>query len=79
MVHKLPRLLPSVFDVGAGGWRAIGTLVALWAVAVPVTYALSLVTFRFIETPMISLGRRVLTMRHEGRKMIGSGRRVEVG
>jgi len=59
VLHQLPRLFPSVFDVHAVGWAAIATFVVLWVVAVGVTFALSSVTYRLIESPMIDLGRRL--------------------
>jgi peptidoglycan/LPS O-acetylase OafA/YrhL len=60
VLHKLPQLLPSVFDVGATGWRAIIVWFALWLVVVPMTYALSVITFRAVENPMINVGRNLL-------------------
>ena len=66
VLHKLPLLLPRVFDVGAAGWQAIFVCFALWLVAVPTTYLLSLMTFRAIEDPMIHVGRRLLQARKRG-------------
>lgn len=63
VLHKLPQLLPSVFDTGAKGWQAIFVWFVLWLVAVPTTYALSMITFRMVESPMIEVGRRLLTLR----------------
>jgi len=63
VLHKLPQLLPDVFDVRATGWQAILVCFALWLVALPVTYALSMITFRLVENPMIDVGRRLLAPR----------------
>jgi peptidoglycan/LPS O-acetylase OafA/YrhL len=60
VLHKLPVALPGVFDITSTGWRAIFVCMLLWAVAVPTTYGLSLITFRSIENPMISVGRRIM-------------------
>ena len=62
VLHKLPLLLPDIFDVRhVTGWKAILTMAELWVVAVPLTFALSLLTYRLIEEPMIAVGRRLLT------------------
>jgi peptidoglycan/LPS O-acetylase OafA/YrhL len=63
VLHKLPQLLPSVFDVGATGWRAVFVWFLLWLVVVPMTHALSMITFRTVENPMIDVGRRLLALR----------------
>lgn len=63
VLHKLPQLLPGVFDLAATGWRAIFVCFVLWLVVVPMTFALSMVTFRTIENPMIGVGRRFLEAR----------------
>lgn len=63
VLHKLPQLFPTAFDVGATGWQAIVAWFALWLVVVPVTYALSMITFRTVENPMIQMGRRLLASR----------------
>ncbi len=66
VLHKLPVLLPTIFDVQrVTGWRAILTMAELWAVVVPLTFALSLLTYRLIEEPMIAVGRRLLTPRRD--------------
>lgn len=67
VLHKLPALLPALFDVTATGWRAIFTCFALWLVAVPSVFALSTITFAAVESPMIALGRRLLEARRAGR------------
>jgi len=72
VVHKLPRLLPGVFDVGATGWRAVFACFALWVVAVPTTYGLSMITFRTIENPMIGVGRRFLEARRLRRSVLAA-------
>ena len=60
VLHKLPVLLPAVFDVRhVTGWRAIVIFAALWAVALPITFGLSHLTYRAIEEPMTALGRRL--------------------
>lgn len=66
VLHKLPVLLPGVFDTGATGWRAIFICLALWLVAVPTVFALSMITYRTVEAPMIALGRRLLETRRVG-------------
>ncbi len=58
VVRKLPLLLPSLFDTHATGVPAILACFALGIVTVPLTFGLSRVTFRFIEAPMIRIGRR---------------------
>ena len=63
VLHKLPQLLPNVFDIGATGWRAIFVWFTFWLVTVLTTYALSMITFRAIESPMIATGRRLLEAR----------------
>lgn len=63
VLHELTTRLPGLFDLTATGFRAIFIGAALWAVTVPVTFALSLVTFRVIEAPMVRLGRRLLERR----------------
>ncbi len=63
VLHKLPVFLPMVFDQGATGWDAILTCLGLWVVAVPLTFALSITTFRLIESPMIMLGRNLVGRR----------------
>lgn len=60
VIHQLVHRLPDVFDANASGYRAIATCAGLWVVAVPVTFALSWLTFRTIEKPMIGFGRTVL-------------------
>jgi peptidoglycan/LPS O-acetylase OafA/YrhL len=64
VLHKLPLLLPAIFDVRhVTAWNAILTFVALWAVAVPLTFGLSYLTYSAIEEPMIAAGRRLLASR----------------
>jgi peptidoglycan/LPS O-acetylase OafA/YrhL len=64
VLHKLPVLLPVIFDVRhVTGWNAILTFVALWAVTVPLTFGLSYLTYSAIEEPMIGAGRRLLVSR----------------
>lgn len=60
VLHKLPVFLPMVFDRSATGWNAILSCLALWVVAVTLTFALSIITFRLIESPMIMLGRKLV-------------------
>ena len=57
VIWKLPDYVPAAFDITATGWNAIGVFFVLWAVAVPLTYVLSWVTFKAIEEPMIAVGR----------------------
>jgi len=70
VLQKLPLLLPGAFDVTATGWRAIMGFAIFCAAGVAVTFALSLVTFRLIENPMIGLGRRLLARRARQRSEI---------
>jgi peptidoglycan/LPS O-acetylase OafA/YrhL len=60
VLHRLPMLLPRLFDLRASGWLAIATCFGLWLTAVPLTHLFSLATFRAIEDPMIGLGKRVI-------------------
>jgi peptidoglycan/LPS O-acetylase OafA/YrhL len=60
VIHQFVHRLPSIFDATASGYRAIAICAGLWIVVVPVTFALSWVTFRAIEKPMIGFGRTVL-------------------
>jgi peptidoglycan/LPS O-acetylase OafA/YrhL len=60
VIHQFVLRLPSIFDATASGYRAIAICAGLWIVVVPVTFALSWVTFRAIEKPMIGFGRTVL-------------------
>jgi peptidoglycan/LPS O-acetylase OafA/YrhL len=64
VIRALTQQWPGVFDVHATGWRAIGMCGALWVVVVPATYAVSRVTFRLVEEPMIALGRSWLAGAH---------------
>jgi peptidoglycan/LPS O-acetylase OafA/YrhL len=63
VLHALPRRFAAVFDIRATGWHAIFTFALLWAFVVPVTFLMSWVTFRFVESPMINAGRHVLLRR----------------
>lgn len=65
LIRKLPEYFPAVFDVKASGWEAIGVFFALWIVVVPLTYALSFMTFKAIEEPMIALGRSLQVHRQK--------------
>lgn len=60
VLHKLPIILPTVFDRSATGMSAIAACAALWVVALPLTLGLSFVTFRLVESPMIRFGRSVI-------------------
>jgi peptidoglycan/LPS O-acetylase OafA/YrhL len=61
VLHQATRLMPAVFDVQQTGWRAILGFIMLWAFVVPVTFALSWLTFRCVEMPMIGAGRALLS------------------
>ena len=61
VLHKLPVLLPRVFDLHATGWWAIFTWFGLWVTAVLFTQALSWLAFEAVESPMIALGKHVIT------------------
>jgi len=63
ILHKLPVVLPFLFDVRASGWHAIFTCFFLLVVALGLTYVGSQLTFRLIETPMIAVGRRLIERR----------------
>lgn len=57
VLHRLPVWFPEIFDVHATGWHAIGVSFALWLTVVPVTFLISQITYRLIESPMMSAGR----------------------
>lgn len=57
VVRNLPILMPSIFDTSATGVPAVLSCFALWCAAVPISFGLSLITFRLVEAPMIKLGR----------------------
>ena len=61
VLHKLPVLLPRVFDIHATGWWAIFTWFGLWVTAVLLTHGMSRLTFEAVESPMIALGKRVIS------------------
>ncbi|HET7880304.1 MAG TPA: hypothetical protein VFL55_05420, partial [Acetobacteraceae bacterium] len=63
-VHKLPVLFPAVFDRTVVDWQAIFACFALWLAVVSLTFAVSCLSFRWIETPMINLGRWLIEQRH---------------
>jgi peptidoglycan/LPS O-acetylase OafA/YrhL len=65
VLHKLPLVLPGIFDVHATGVRAIFVFLALWLTAMPITFALATLTFRLVETPMIGVGRRLGAARRQ--------------
>ena len=60
VLHKLPVLLPRVFDIHATGWWAIFTWLGLWVTAVLLTHGMSWLTFEAVESPMIALGKHVI-------------------
>jgi peptidoglycan/LPS O-acetylase OafA/YrhL len=72
VLHQLTARLPGMFDTSATGYAAILACAALWVVAVPVTFGLSLATYHAIELPMIRLGRR-LQERRRGSRLAGAG------
>jgi peptidoglycan/LPS O-acetylase OafA/YrhL len=72
VLHQLTTCLPGVFNPSATGYAAILACAALWAVAVPITFGLSLATYHAIELPMIRLGRR-LQERRRGSRLAGAG------
>lgn len=50
---------PHVFDRNATGWAAIEAYVLLAAAVLPITFAISRLTYLGIERPMIAFGRRL--------------------
>ena len=60
VLHKLPLILPAIFDRSVEGWGSIVAYATLWLFAVPLTLILSCITYRTIEVPMIDVGHRVI-------------------
>ena len=59
VLDVLPAWFPALFDLGAIGVSAMARSLALFVTVTAVTMALSVLTFRLIEQPMIRLGGRV--------------------
>lgn len=58
VLQQATAMLPSIFNPHATGWTAIGTCLALWLFTIPTTFVLSFATYRWVEEPMIAVGRR---------------------
>jgi peptidoglycan/LPS O-acetylase OafA/YrhL len=50
----------NVLHTRATGLEAIAAFVAGWGIAVPITYALSWISHRIIEQPMINAGKALI-------------------
>jgi peptidoglycan/LPS O-acetylase OafA/YrhL len=61
VLHKLPVLLPWMFDIHSTDWLAIFTWSGLCLTTVLITQGLSTLTFAAIERPMITLGKHVIS------------------
>ncbi len=57
VLDKLSAHVPAIFDTHATGVAAIFACLALWVVAIPVTFGLASIAYRLVELPMIAFGR----------------------
>jgi peptidoglycan/LPS O-acetylase OafA/YrhL len=64
LLRVLPPWLPKPLGAAATSWMAILSFVALWMAVVTATFALSFVTYRLVEKPMIKAGNRLLARRN---------------
>ena len=58
VLEALPSWFPTLFDLDAPGLSAMARSMVLFAAVTAVTMAISLLTFRLIEQPLIRLGGR---------------------
>lgn len=69
VLHKLIHYLPSIFNVEATGLKAVFACFILWLATLAITYAMSRLTFDWIEMPLIGIGRRLIERRRSHRKV----------
>jgi peptidoglycan/LPS O-acetylase OafA/YrhL len=63
VLHKVAPFVLGLSDHWAIGWGAILAFAILWLVSVPLTFFLSLLTYRMIEDPMMAWGRKPVMRR----------------
>lgn len=66
-VLHLFEVFPGVLHSQATGFGAIFAFVIGWAIAVPITYGVSLLSYQMIEQPMINVGRALIGARRRVR------------
>jgi peptidoglycan/LPS O-acetylase OafA/YrhL len=58
VLNRFARWLPFA-GPGHVGYAAIGSMIALWVCALPITFGMSKLTYEFVERPAIKMGARI--------------------